>query len=120
MGKDDHNAQLPQELLSMVCRGFCVLALIILSGFWRLQIVETEKYVEMAERNRSRIMPIVATHSRILGREQRVLVAPDRRPDSGWRRPNPAGIVRTCQYTAGIRGCGDRRKVRHEPLRKTA
>lgn len=43
-------------------------------GYWRLQIGHHNLYVEQAERNRIRSLPIIAPRGRILDREGRVLV----------------------------------------------
>jgi len=47
---------------------------VLLSGFWNLQVIETKKYTELAEKNRIRSIPIVAPRGRMLDREGRVLV----------------------------------------------
>ena len=70
----DNDARLPQERLNIVYWGICGLTLLLLSGFWKLQIIDTEKYAEMAERNRIRTLPILAPRGRIMDREGRVLV----------------------------------------------
>lgn len=48
--------------------------LVLLVGYWKLQIGEHAYYVEQAERNRIRNLPIIAARGRILDREGRVLV----------------------------------------------
>lgn len=48
--------------------------LLLLAGFWKLQIVEAEYYEQLAERNRIRTIPIIAPRGRMLDREGRVLV----------------------------------------------
>lgn len=70
----DNDARLPQQRLSAVYWGISALSLLLLSGFWKLQIIDTERYADMAERNRIRTLPIVAPRGRILDREGRVLV----------------------------------------------
>jgi penicillin-binding protein 2 len=47
--------------------------LIILVGYWRLQIGHHQQYVEQAERNRIRNLPVIAPRGRILDRDGRVL-----------------------------------------------
>lgn len=49
---------------------FCLL----LVGYWRLQIGQHNQYLDQAERNRIRNLPIIAPRGRILDREGRVLV----------------------------------------------
>ncbi len=48
--------------------------LVLLAGYWRLQIGQHNLYVDLAERNRVRNLPIIAPRGRILDREGRVLV----------------------------------------------
>ncbi|MGD0920497.1 MAG: penicillin-binding protein 2 [Terriglobia bacterium] len=54
----------------------CVIAatfLGLLIGYWRLQIGQHRQYLDQAERNRIRNLPIIAPRGRILDREGRVL-----------------------------------------------
>ena len=46
----------------------------LLSGFWDLQVRNSEMYTEQAERNRIRSLPILAPRGKILDREGRVIV----------------------------------------------
>jgi len=46
----------------------------LLFGFWRLQIVDSDRYAQLAERNRVRSIPIIAPRGSMLDREGRVLV----------------------------------------------
>lgn len=46
----------------------------MLVGYWRLQIGQHNQYLNQAERNRIRNLPIIAPRGRILDREGRVLV----------------------------------------------
>jgi len=48
--------------------------LILLAGYWHLQIRQHYPYLEQAERNRIRNLPVIAPRGRILDREGRVLV----------------------------------------------
>jgi penicillin-binding protein 2 len=45
----------------------------LLIGYWRLQIGQHRTYLELAERNRIRNLPVIAPRGRILDREGRVL-----------------------------------------------
>ncbi len=45
----------------------------LLAGYWRLQIGQHRQYLELAERNRIRNLPVIAPRGRILDREGRVL-----------------------------------------------
>ena len=47
---------------------------LLLLGFWRLQVADSDKYDQMAERNRVRSIPIIAPRGRMLDRDGRVLV----------------------------------------------
>src|SRR5207247_3108065 len=51
---------------------------VLLLGFWKLQVIDADKYSSMAERNRVRYIPVIAPRGRMLDREGRVLV--DNRP----------------------------------------
>src|SRR3984893_13317587 len=47
---------------------------VLLLGFWKLQVIDAEKYASMAERNRVRSIPVIAPRGRMLDRDGRVLV----------------------------------------------
>ncbi len=47
--------------------------LALLIGYWRLQIGQHRQYLEAAERNRIRNLPVIAPRGRILDREGRIL-----------------------------------------------
>src|ERR1700720_1548552 len=47
---------------------------LLLLGFWKLQVIDSDKYGQMAERNRVRSIPIIAPRGRMLDRDGRVLV----------------------------------------------
>src|ERR1700724_690169 len=51
---------------------------VLLLGFWKLQIIDAEKYSSIAERNKVRSIPVIAPRGRMLDRDGRVLV--DNRP----------------------------------------
>ena len=51
---------------------------VLLLGFWKLQVIDSDKYSSMAERNRVRSIPVIAPRGRMLDRDGRVLV--DNRP----------------------------------------
>lgn len=51
---------------------------VLLLGFWKLQVIDSDKYATLAERNRVREIPIIAPRGRMLDRDGRVLV--DNRP----------------------------------------
>ena len=47
--------------------------LVLLVGYWRLQIGHHQQYADLAERNRIRNLPIIAPRGRILDRDGRIL-----------------------------------------------
>ena len=47
---------------------------LLLLGFWKLQVIDSDKYGQLAERNRVRAIPIIAPRGRMLDRDGRVLV----------------------------------------------
>ncbi len=51
---------------------------VLLLGFWKLQVIDADKYATLAERNRVREIPVIAPRGRMLDRDGRVLV--DNRP----------------------------------------
>jgi penicillin-binding protein 2 len=70
----ENEHKLPTGRLGVIPYLIGGMTLFLLFGFWKLQIIESEKYVQMAERNRIRSIPIVAARGRMLDREGRVLV----------------------------------------------
>jgi penicillin-binding protein 2 len=67
-------ARLPAWKIPLLQYIIAVTLLILLTGYWRLQITEHEKYLEESQRNRIRELPIVAPRGRILDRYGRILV----------------------------------------------
>jgi penicillin-binding protein 2 len=51
---------------------FCVILLLV--GFWKLQVVQSGHFADLAERNRIRFIPIIAPRGPMLDRDGRVLV----------------------------------------------
>lgn len=51
-----------------------VMLLLLVAGFAYLQLLESSRYVDLAERNRIRTIPLVAPRGRILDREGRLIV----------------------------------------------
>lgn len=66
--------RLPQERLAAVSYVIVGMVGLLLLGFWKLQVVDSDKYGQMAERNRVRSIPIIAPRGRMLDRDGRVLV----------------------------------------------
>ena len=69
-----NDKRLPTERLAVVSYGIVGVIALLLFGFWRLQINDSERYAQMAERNRVRSIPIIAPRGSMLDREGRVLV----------------------------------------------
>jgi penicillin-binding protein 2 len=69
-----NDKRLPQERLAVTSYVIVGMIVLLLSGFWKLQIIDSDKYAQMAERNRVRSIPIIAPRGTMLDREGRVLV----------------------------------------------
>src|SRR3979409_2805908 len=48
--------------------------LLLAYGLWRLQVMQSGKYAQLAEQNRVRNVPILAPRGKILDREGRIIV----------------------------------------------
>ncbi len=70
----ENERKLPQGRLTAVSWAIVLITLVLLSGYWRIQVVDAERYIDMAERNRIRSMPIPAPRGVMLDREGRKLV----------------------------------------------
>ncbi len=66
--------RLPQGRLAIVSYVIVGMIALLLFGFWKLQIIDSDRYAQMAERNRVRSIPIIAPRGSMLDREGRVLV----------------------------------------------
>lgn len=66
--------RLPQGRLSVASYVIIGMIALLLLGFWKLQVIDSDKYALMAERNRVRSIPIIAPRGRMLDRDGRVLV----------------------------------------------
>ena len=66
--------RLPQTRLAVISYAIVGLMALLLLGFWKLQIIDSDRYSQMAERNRVRSIPIIAPRGSMLDREGRVLV----------------------------------------------
>ncbi len=51
-----------------------VVFLVLAYGLWRLQVVQSEFYAALAEKNKTREVPILAPRGKILDREGRTIV----------------------------------------------
>jgi penicillin-binding protein 2 len=66
--------RLPQGRLAVVSYIIVGSIALLIIGFWRLQINDSDRYAQMAERNRVRSIPIIAPRGSMLDREGRVLI----------------------------------------------
>jgi penicillin-binding protein 2 len=66
--------RLPQERLAAASYVIVGMLALLLLGFWKLQVIDSDKYGQMAERNRVRSIPVIAPRGRMLDRDGRVLV----------------------------------------------
>jgi penicillin-binding protein 2 len=70
--------RLPQARLAVASYFIVGMIGVLLLGFWKLQVIDADKYSSMAERNRVRYIPVISPRGRMLDRDGRVLV--DNRP----------------------------------------
>jgi len=70
--------RLPQQRLAVVSYIIVGMIGVLLLGFWKLQVIDSDRYGQMAEQNKVRSIPIIAPRGRMLDRDGRVLV--DNRP----------------------------------------
>ena len=70
--------RLPQARLAIASYIIVGMIGVLLLGFWKLQVIDADKYSSLAERNRVRAIPVIAPRGRMLDRDGRVLV--DNRP----------------------------------------
>src|SRR6516164_10207964 len=60
--------------LTAVQYGILVVFMVLAYGLWRLQVVQSDLYAQLAEKNRIRNVPILAPRGKILDRQGRVIV----------------------------------------------
>ena len=68
------DTKIPQGRLALVSYLSVALVVTLLLGFWKLQVVQSDHFADLAERNRIRTIPIIAPRGPMLDREGRVLV----------------------------------------------
>src|SRR6266404_4561272 len=66
--------KVPTSKLLAVQYAILVLFLVLAFGLWRLQVMRTERYESLAEKNHIRTIPILAPRGKILDREGRIIV----------------------------------------------
>src|SRR6266851_2009391 len=69
-----HDEKLSSVRLTAVQYIILAIFLILAYGLWRLQVMQSEFYAGLAERNRVRTVPILAPRGKILDREGRAIV----------------------------------------------
>lgn len=69
-----NESRLPTTRLAVISYTIVGLMALLLLGFWKLQIVDSDRYSQLAERNRVRTIPIIAPRGTMLDRQGRVLV----------------------------------------------
>jgi len=68
------DTRIPQGRLALVSYLSVFFVVMLLVGFWKLQVVQSDHFADLAERNRIRYIPIIAPRGAMLDREGRVLV----------------------------------------------
>ena len=66
--------RLPQARLAVVSYVIVGMIGLLLIGFCKLQVIDSDKYSQWADRNRIRSIPVIAPRGRMLDRDGRVLV----------------------------------------------
>jgi penicillin-binding protein 2 len=69
-----NDSRLPQMRLAVISYLIVGLIGLLLLGFWKLQIVHSDQYAQLAERNRIRTIPIIAPRGSMVDRDGRVIV----------------------------------------------
>jgi penicillin-binding protein 2 len=66
--------EIPAVKLSVIQYIIVAVLLVLVAGLWRLQVVGKENYRALAEANRVRKMPVLASRGRLLDRDGRLIV----------------------------------------------
>ena len=69
-----NDQKIPQGRLALVSYVSVVVVVLLMIGFWKLQVVQSGHFADLADRNRTRSIPIIAPRGPMLDREGRVLV----------------------------------------------
>lgn len=69
-----NDQKLPQGRLVLVSYLAVAFTILLLVGFWKLQVVQSDHFSDLAERNQVRSIPIIAPRGTMLDREGRVIV----------------------------------------------
>lgn len=68
------DGRIPQGRLTLFSYGSVVFVIVLLLGFWKLQVIQSNHYADLAQKNGIRYIPIIAPRGAMLDREGRVLV----------------------------------------------
>lgn len=66
--------KIPQGRLALVSYVSVFFVILLLVGFWKLEVVQSDHFADLAEKNQIRSIPIIAPRGAMLDREGRVLV----------------------------------------------
>ncbi|MFZ0619396.1 MAG: penicillin-binding protein 2 [Candidatus Acidiferrales bacterium] len=69
-----NDQKIPQGRLALVSYVSVFFVILLLIGFWKLQVVQSGHFSDLAEKNRIRAIPIIAPRGALLDRQGRVLV----------------------------------------------
>ena len=69
-----NDQKVPQERLALFSYVSVTFIVLLLVGFWKLQVIQSGHFADLAERNQIRYIPIIAPRGAMLDREGRVLV----------------------------------------------
>ncbi len=68
------DTKIPQTRLAVISYAIVGMTLLLLTGFWKIQINDSTRYQELADRNRIRTVPLIAPRGKMLDREGRLIV----------------------------------------------
>jgi penicillin-binding protein 2 len=69
-----NDQRIPQDRLALISYLSVGLVVLLLVGFWKLQVVQSGHFADLAEKNQVRSIPIIAPRGQMLDRDGRVLV----------------------------------------------
>lgn len=69
-----NDQKLPQARLVLLSYVAVAITIVLLVGFWKLQVIQTGHYSDLAEKNQIRSIPIIAPRGPMLDRDGRVIV----------------------------------------------
>ena len=69
-----NDSKIPQDRLALFSYASVFFIVVLLIGFWKLQVVRSGYYADLADKNQIRYIPIIAPRGAMLDREGRVLV----------------------------------------------